>query len=1242
MKTAEALEAITDRGQFECLVISVLRKKNKDYAHILQTGINAAGEPVRSPVDGFCRVLGSAPAHFLMVQVTSTEREYLERKWLYDSTVAKKRSPVSTNSDGDLVKTGRLAQEIRRDFPHAKFTVILGTNQRIDADFQVKVHKKAEDFNVDCDIWDQSRLADFLDNSPEGHWLRKKYFDIEAEMLSESLLRNLCKRSLVLYEKEFLLTNPDNWVSRGVEDRVYDGICRNTYTIEFLVGESGLGKTVAAYRALQKHLATGGYGLWAPAELIEKCMFLENALDSLLLSLHPGLLPNPGKDALLFVQEHSQFLIVVDDINRIEDPTKLVRKLLTWSKPQRSHTPDLQSLFPSTLVVCPVWPHLWGELSNHDVNETPWVHTVSIGSMTAAEGALAVRATAQQAEIEITNTQANTLAKKMGNDPILIGLFGLLLYKNKPCDFNTLVEDVMEKFIRFSVREVAFAPNAFYLRTDYRDALSTISSHMLRKRRLHPFWKEVKSWLKRSPDILNALRELIRHGKLCRLTSQEQFVFRHDRIQETLLIEGMAAMLANTVSGLDILEEPFYAEIIGRALVVSPQNREFLKKMGDRLPLVLVEAVRYFGTPTSDYHHTIIEEAKEWAETSVATGSTPDSVLNAVCWSLVETDSPAVLEITETFPKKPLVLLARLRNGCAKSGALYCTGRPGLAPSINDSLRDQILEQTKWRHREKLLRELKQLLKCPASTDEVREGALALAGFLGFTDLQDDIRTCWKLVTDKTRVLSEAIWAAIHCCGAEPNKLLDPLMVYWAELSDEKDSLGMSAKGRIADALHFAMARGVRDDVINYLIAECDVHDSLREPITFMCDRIDAPVAIEFIVRTAADIERSMAGTDQFSPWTITLADNWNFSLRGRRRLSQVSMARLKALWQDPKNDGFVKKQAFRLWCTGIEWKQIGILRAIPSSSSLYRSALWKRAQLGDHSVVPDLLPLLSTKTHWFMVAHHVWCNKLMVKVQHHLEAFKDNIPANFLGGWLNAHYELSGLLRRIPVNDAEILLTRYWTHLRYSPLFVQTALYVGTPKCLKLAASSISRCPKHVDIFKQIHFQFGFMDSERQKYLTGQRLDNLLPYVDRLGEHELSGFVEVCQRIGIPKWPKQHLSDRLSEKDRKRYHPSHGDLLLNLDEFVADKHGVWRLKYWLEEFDKRHDPKDRALNIMNRWLGSHHTVEALKIAATCLQVVGTRGDLSLLEKYTIEGRPDEVVKIKENTRFFVQRRTLD
>ncbi len=57
MNTAEALEKITDRGKFELLVTSVLRKHNRDYAAIIHTGINAQGETIKSPVDDFVECL---------------------------------------------------------------------------------------------------------------------------------------------------------------------------------------------------------------------------------------------------------------------------------------------------------------------------------------------------------------------------------------------------------------------------------------------------------------------------------------------------------------------------------------------------------------------------------------------------------------------------------------------------------------------------------------------------------------------------------------------------------------------------------------------------------------------------------------------------------------------------------------------------------------------------------------------------------------------------------------------------------------------------------------------------------------------------------------------------------------------------------------------------------------------------------------------------------------------------------
>jgi hypothetical protein len=432
------------------------------------------------------------------------------------------------------------------------------------------------------------------------------------------------------------------------------------------------------------------------------------------------------------------------------------------------------------------------------------------------------------------------------------------------------------------------------------------------------------------------------------------------------------------------------------------------------------------------------------------------------------------------------------------------------------------------------------------------------------------------------------------------------------------------------------------------LIEQCSVHESLRWHITRLCDLIDAPDAIEFTVRSVAAFERGIAGTDRVSFWSSELPDNWDDSKGSNRKLSQASIERLKSLWEDPTNDSFEVTFAFRLWLTGIESEQIDLLKAIPPDAPFFKNALQKRMELGDQSVVKEINTLLATEVHWFywfQFAHHVWCDELLAMTQSRLEAFKESIPTDFSCGGLYEPFEhsiLSKLLTLIPVKDAEMLLEMYWGHLGYSHAFIQTALYVGTSRCLELVASSISRCPSDIPVFEFVGNTFGCFDSEKQRYLTVQHLERLLPYLDRLDEDSLGTLAQACRRMGIPEWSQKYLSSRLSEQDRKLYHPSDDDLLQDLDEFAADKHGVWRVTHWLEGFDRRHDSKSRTLSIVDCWLAFNPTIKGLRIAAACIQAVGTRQDLSILEQCTIEGSPDEIARIKESTRFAVYRRSLD
>jgi len=1249
LNTAEELEKITDRGKFERLVTLVLRKDNRDYAAILEHGTNAKGETIKSPVDGFCRVPGSCPPHFLLVEHTTTDTrglKGLEEKWLADPSIAKKtrrtqKSESKEEKEGDLLKAARVVQNLKNSFSNAKFTVILTTNLRLNLELRIKVEKKAEELGVNVDFWEQSRIAGFLDTEPEGQWLRKKYLGIHAEMLSESLLGTLCEQNLANYEKQFL-TSPNSWVSREIESQIEKGTHSKAYTIQLLIGESGSGKSAAAYQILKKHLGSGGYGLWVSDELLRECTSLETALDRVLRDLYPSLLPDAGRVALRLIPEGSRLLLIVDDVNQANSPTRQVENLINWSKPKQSQLSDSPSSFSPYLVVCPVGSQILGSISR-DLKETAWVNNVFISSMTSAEGMVAVQTTTSLAGMEITNTEAISLATSLGNDPILIGLFASLLSSTQPCELNSLTENVLERFIKTAINEVSSSPGTL-LEIEYRDALSSLTTFMLKNRRLFPLWKEIRNWFRESPDELTALRELTGHKKLCRLTTEGKFVFRHDRIQQALLVESMIELLAKITSDSEIPYEPFYAEIIGRAIARSPQSREFLRELRNRLPLALVEAIRCFGTPTTDDHQAIIGEVKEWAKSSVITGSVPESILEAVCWSLLETNSLVVVEITNYFPAYQTVLLARLRNGCAVSGVRYCIyiNRYYFVPSCKDSLREQILEQAKHHHKEKLLIELRQILKSYDATDELRDGALTLAGFLGFPELEDDIETCWKLATDKTFVLRAAIWAVIKCCSTEFKKLLDPLVAYWAGLSDEKDLYGISPRNWFVEWFCWTSVYSFNDEIINYFMEQCIVHRSLRWSIARMLSHIEHPNVLEFLLKSLADIKSSETHPDELSRWDIILAGLELTVHPGKRKLSQTSRERLKVLWDSPESEDFLKQKAFRLWIGSADNNQLHELKAVLSNSIFFYDALQKRMELGDQSVVKEILPLISMHTCWLQFAHQVWCDEVMTVAESYLESFKDNTPTDFSGGWSDGHYTLSNLLTLIPLKDAEMLLEKYWVYLGYSPPFIQAALYLGTSRCINLATSSINRCLGHVSVFKGITVTFGCSIHKKKDYLTVQHLTRLVPYLNYLDECELWLLEQTCQQLGVPEWGQKYLATKLNESHRKEYYPSNDDLLQELDELAAKENGVWRVTNWLDKFEKRHVSKSRALEVVDCWLAFHPTVRGLQIAAGCIQSVGTRRDLSILEQYIIEGSPDEIAKIKESTRFAVYRRSLD
>lgn len=1247
MKTAELLESLTDRSAFELLATCVLRKVEPDCRAIIHFGLNAKGETINAPSDGFCRVPGSDPPHFIWIQHTTTDRERLIGKWLGEGKEL-----------GDLTKASAEAQQIRKDNPSARFTVILSTNQRIPIPLGIKkstednetlpssshhpastkaeksdprfnlayaVYKRAGELGVEAIIWEQSRYAAFLDSEQDGQWLRKEFLGVEAEMLSAPLLSELGKKSLAHYRRE-QFTNPENWIVRQLDTRLDDGVNNQLYKIKFLIGEPGCGKSAAAYQFLERHIASGGFGFSVPEHVIGNTVSLEHALRQTLDGLYPGLLSSEVSRIEEIVFGKLPFVIVVDDVNRAGNPTQLIRKLTAWAT---SHF----------LIICPVWPRFW--LQMRELGDKPEIDAIIIERMSEAEAIQAIEKVFSHRERKISVLNARQVAWKLALDPFLIGSFSDLLAGADLDDIVKQTDDVVTRTIEKRLAETSQNSPYNYPKNEYQEALSVLVAQMLKNRNLYPGWQQVKAWLQDSPDRLSALRDLGHHGELCQFTEDERFRFFHDRFLEHFALESLTRLLQNPAENKDVLFDPYYAEWIGWSIIHSPQDEDFLNDLYDRLPLALVATIRHIGMPTNDYHRLLIEKVRQWVSRNGSNSRVPESIRGAVANSFINTDSSVVLEIVNTsfgLEVRWFGTWARFRNGDTESGIHYCFHLIGSVSGINRYRNDfweELVDHVRQYHCEEVTTDLKPILEHPQTN--YLSGALVLAGFLRLSGLQSSVEACWQGLDNKPEYFTEIIWAALRCSPNLVNdKLLETLVTYWASPSDIETSQHEKWIKRITERLARAIALDADQILVDYLILQSREHPNLRLPFAFICGMIDLPKAIKFAVFACMELE------DDDRRCSV---EEWGLFSHSPK-LSYASTRQLQELWQGDNNDEPVRRFSFRLWLRNVDQNQANVfemLAALSADVPFFDDVIRHRAWLEDTTCVPQLIPFLELDSNFFRVAHKIWSEEILPIADSWLESFSANIPSDCSGGKLDEHYHLAEMMILIPLSDAEALLQKHWTHLRYSPLFVHAALYIGTQRLLKLSSDAIANWPEHSDPFWHIGIFFGFSWGFIKSSLTLQNLKNLQPYLHRLDEDILFDYADACYKFGLDgiEWCQQNLPESIHLEQRRLHFPSEEDHFQVLDGY--SKQHLNAMDKWLEEFEQR-GYAGNPIEILAKWLRDSPNYRKLECVGRCVEKIGSRVDLWVLDVPVEDWweRSGMADSIRESVRFTVRRRTLE
>jgi hypothetical protein len=248
----------------------------------------------------------------------------------------------------------------------------------------------------------------------------------------------------------------------------------------------------------------------------------------------------------------------------------------------------------------------------------------------------------------LSPVEAREYATRLHHDPFLVGLFSLMADERMDAPrLGAVADDAIGQFLDAQLREICSAGDVDLLPAELLDSLARVARESILRRNLRPLWKELEGWLGDGSKALRGMRLLVRQGHVCRLDTEGRLDFRHDRLQERFLVQAIGELLQLPEPPEDIITDPYYSGIVGVALAQAVLPAERLARLRNSAPWVVFEAIRRVAEPSNEYQDRLFQEAHTWAANKSL--SAPDSVLTAISWTLIETDSSRVLPILDAM-----------------------------------------------------------------------------------------------------------------------------------------------------------------------------------------------------------------------------------------------------------------------------------------------------------------------------------------------------------------------------------------------------------------------------------------------------------------------------------------------------------------------------------------------------------------------------------------------------------------
>ena len=355
--------------------------------------------------------------------------------------------------------------------------------------------------------------------------------------------------------------------------------------------------------------------------------------------------------------------------------------------------------------------------------------------------------------------------------------------------------------------------------------------------------------------------------------------------------------------------------------------------------------------------------------------------------------------------------------------------------------------------------------------------------------------------------------------------------------------------------------------------------------------------------------------------------------------MSRASRDLLLELWRDETNDKHLRAQAFSFWATTQDANDVEVLRAAKPSDELADKILWERLTRGDQRAIPAMIEKLATDDHgyWWQCGRHLWSPELTkaldeFSVRRGTRA-KRTWNESFESDWITHE-----MIMRLPEDEAERLLLKHWAHLRFGPHFVQTALYVSTPRLLEAAQAAINESPEPAKLMEYLSHTFGIRMKGHPGITREAQVLAIAPHLHLLSPMDLGTLWEACNDHGWFTIRRELLDGRLQPPFLQRRW-DRDQAVSELDKMVAENRLIW-IGHWIDNFLKAGVSWSEILATMTAWLDERQSFEALQVVAAAVEHRGTREDLGVLTTY--EGMPENAARhLIADTQFAVCRRSI-